>query len=1405
VAGEPFRLPLRRSLIERLTETLRGGCSPGTARLLRPVRDALGVDAPGVALRALDRAWRSLPDESRTIAPLYACMLMLDSHDFDAVLCVAQVALELGPDAEVAATRVLALLQLGKFAEARLRLDSALADYCVAPTGALACAAADVMRHPAIDAPGWIGLAPTLALVGQVTHDEPTRLTLGLGEDPRDTHTVQLAPGGVQVLRHSMSRSSAALQRIAHCAGVPLLGSGARTADDFRLDGRAQHRGRTVTAWVRLGCLPSEAPRLRFVDDHGGRTEAQPAGSPLPGWRWPCAVNLRAARLRGSRIHVAARLPDGRWQPLPDAPLLLSAPMPRVVRGSPPRRDPAARRTAQRRTVKRRTMAGPTAKRRIDIIIPVYGNRDETLACIESVSRTVGALARLVVVDDASIDPVLVSALDALGNEGQITLLRNSKNLGFAGAVNRALAHDPSRDAVLLNSDTRVFGDWLVRMQAAAYSEATVGTVTPWSNSGSIASYPQTAGATLEPDSAAALHALAAATHAGKRFEIPVGVGFCLYLRRDCLLDVGTLDVGGQDGGILDAAVFGKGYGEETDFCLRARRRGWTHRLAADVYVFHASGHSFGARRAALLDRSQRLLNLRHPGYDRSIERFLARDPLRAARRDLDAERLRAHAGRNVLIVTLALGGGVDRFVKERSRLLRALGFTPILLRACGPDDARGCELVIDDPALPNLRYDIPGEMRAIEALLTELRFEAIELQHFLHLDPRLIDVVRRLPAGYEVFVHDYAWLCPRVTLIDGSGRYCGEPAIRECETCVKRNGSNLGEAITVEALRKRSAAWLGAARRVLAPSEDTAARLRRYFPGIDVEVRPHAPPMLPTPRPPRDPVRPHLRIALIGAIGAHKGYDVLLECARDARTRRLPLEFVVIGYTENDSPLLATGKVFITGPYIDGEAPHLIERERPDIAWLPSVWPETWCYTLDYALTAGLPVVAFDLGAIAERLRAAPHAVLFPMGTPSQRINDGFLGFANDAPNAAYAAPNSVKSLPAPPPEIASIDALTVNGMCMARSSNGKAADGTETGLAASVQVLPLTAGLYLFSVKAANPTNFSGTGQLTLPAMHVGLGPGVRSDQVEFISSPSTHGAWLFAATDLLVTRVNASGATLVLTSVRAPTGDVLSIKVERLDTRTDVAATAAQAVPPATLTAPAPPLEKLQSGPPAAAASLSVHIVTHVRTRGDLQFVDAPWAGRVGPGLWIESFTVRPLEHLSAHDVEYKGLTGSGFETPWLSDNSACGTKGMSVPLVGFAVRLRPTAATAPFDCEYSGYFQSGLTVGPLRNGAPCRSSVANDPLEGIQVRLVRRASTATMTPVGPTYQNDARSPSRGAGNGNGNGASQRHGVDMDNANENGNGNGNGKSRKSAGAKTKVPSLTIAKPGKRAALAR
>ena len=497
----------------------------------------------------------------------------------------------------------------------------------------------------------------------------------------------------------------------------------------------------------------------------------------------------------------------------------------------------------------------------------------------------------------------------------------------------------------------------------------------------------------------------------------------------------------------------------------------------------------------------------------------------------------------------------------------------------------------------------------------------------------------------------------------------------------------------------------------MLAPSSDTASRLKKYFP-INIEVRAHAVPVVSSmPRRPSS-LRKLVRVAVIGAIGEHKGYRVLLNCARDASARGLPLEFVVIGYTENDGPLLATGKVVITGRYSEGEASHLLRREKPDIAFLPSVWPETWCYALDEAVAVGLPVAAFDLGAIAERMREKSLGVMLPLGTRPRHINERLLDFAARAVTADKH------------------NAVTAHEVLDSIDMNKLAADKDilqHDAISASVQVLPLPSGLYLFSVKAAAKMTDRPQGQLRLPAMHVGLGPGVNSDQVEFISGPATDGAWLFAQEDLLVTRVNSAGATLILTSVRGPGGEVLSIKVERLESRSDAAASilAAAAVPAAKSPGGSGKKTKVQS-----AASLTTNeplplkIAAHIRARGDMSFEDMPWAGRVAPGLWIESFSIKPLERFEARDIEYKGLTGSGFETPWISDQQMCGTKGMSVPLVGFAVRLKPSPQAAAYDCEYSAYFKSGITIGPLRNGAPCRSTVANDPLEGIQVHICRR---------------------------------------------------------------------------------
>jgi GT2 family glycosyltransferase len=1335
----PFAFHLRRFLLQVLDKSLLGVVNPAAARGLRRARNAIRADELHLALRHLDRAWRCLTEDAAMLASIYGPLLTLEGSDYYAALGLLQRAKDLTPSPEIAALIILSLLRLGRPEDARRHLQAALAEHCVEPGGLLYQVAGEVMLDPAIRAPGWVGRSADLNVVGEVSPEESSNLLdVRIDEQAGFSQLLERHTSGEQ--RRSFSFSTPQIgpysQLDVSIRDAPVLGSGLRVPPKFALDGRAASSGSWISGWARIGWLPTLRLRLRIEDETGHRATTKTSRA-FPGRGLPFKVHMRTAGLQGSRIQISAQLPDGRWEPLPDSPLLLERAL--LTAGNKPHRL-----REYKPTPLRSTRALVRRAQLTDVIIPVYRGRQETLACINSVLATVDQDARIVAVDDATDDPMLAAALDALAADGRIILLRNAQNQGFVASVNRALALHPTHDAVLLNSDTLVFDDWLVRLRAAAYSGPAIGTVTPLTNSGSIASYPNAHGQEISREYAAVLHTLTASTHPGAHVEIPVGIGFCLYVRRDCLSDVGT----------LDAEVFGKGYGEEVDFCLRARRRGWSHLLAADVFVYHAGALSFGRGRAALLDRSKRLINLRYPGYSEFIASFLKQDPLHALRRRLDEHRASAFQGRFVLLVTLAMTGGVERFVAERCRALRAQGLFPLLLRPSAEGNTRRCELWTDAMELPNLRYDIPRDLGALSALLRELRLDAVEIQHFLHLDARVIDAVRALRIPYDVFVHDYAWICPRVTLIDGSGRYCGEPAVTVCQTCVRRNGSNLGESISVPALRARSDTWLRGARRVIVPSPDTATRLQRHFSELNIHMQPHAAPVVPTPPPPRDPQRKAIRVALIGAIGDHKGYKVLLDCARDARARRLPLEFVVIGYTKADIPLLATGKVFVTGRYSDGEAPHLLRREQPDVTWLPSVWPETWCYTLDYALGAGLPVVAFDLGAIAERVREAGGGVLLPLGLAPRQINDCFLNLVDGAHVPARLSRHSVQSQPLRARDDANMDAPQFDKKSMNKTPESKALKEVhEEGMSASVQVLPLPPGLYLFSVKTAAPTRTPAIGELSLPAVHVSLGPGIRSSQVEFIAGPSTHSAWLFAQGDLLVAKVNGTGAALVMTSVRAPGGEVLSIKVERLEARGDAAPDQRAGADGANGSAPVlaghqgrlPKKSTVNHNDP----FLPVQIGAHIRARGDMTFVDAPWAGRVAPGLWIESFSVLPLEQFGAQDVEYKGLTGSGFETPWLSDDKMCGTKGMAVPLVGFAVRLRASAATAGYECEYSGYFQSGVTVGPLRNGAPCRSTVANDPLEGIQVRVMKRWSTAA-TDAGTRTANPATQAQRNLNN-------------------------------------------------------
>jgi GT2 family glycosyltransferase len=268
----------------------------------------------------------------------------------------------------------------------------------------------------------------------------------------------------------------------------------------------------------------------------------------------------------------------------------------------------------------------------IDVIIPVYKGLLQTRRCIDSVLRSAQATPfEVVAIDDASPDPEISRHLREMAEQGRITLLRNESNLGFVHSVNRGMALHPERDVVLLNSDTEVANDWLDRLRRCACGQPDVGTVTPFSNSATICSYPFEGWTKGVPGTLglAALDRLFATVNAGLTVDLPTAVGFCMYIRRACLDRVG----------LFDADRFGRGYGEENDFCMRAAGAGWRNVLAGDVFVYHEGAVSFSEERPALTETAGKALADLHPEYFRKVREFIVRDPASALRAAVDGAR----------------------------------------------------------------------------------------------------------------------------------------------------------------------------------------------------------------------------------------------------------------------------------------------------------------------------------------------------------------------------------------------------------------------------------------------------------------------------------------------------------------------------------------------------------------------------------------------------------------------------------------------------------------------------------------------------------------------------------------------------------------------------------------------
>ena len=606
--------------------------------------------------------------------------------------------------------------------------------------------------------------------------------------------------------------------------------------------------------------------------------------------------------------------------------------------------------------------AVPAPKHPVDIIVPVFRGLEDTQRCLESVlSAPCQAGWRLVVINDCSPEPELVQWLHVLAkSDPRIMLLENPTNLGFVGTVNRGMALSLENDVLLLNSDTEVANDWLDRLQGAAYSQARVASVTPFSNNATICSYPQFCRVNELPigHTTASLDRLFAQHLAGQTLEVPTGVGFCLYVRRQCLQQVG----------FFDSDSFGQGYGEENDFCVRAQEAGWTSLHALDIFVRHTGGVSFGASKSERELQAMQTLRRLHPRYESDVHAFVQRDPARQARLTIDIARITA--GRPVVLSVMHnREGGTLRHVQE---LAHQLGRQATFLRLAPAPG--GVELCIEGPQEAfALRFALPDEHPRLLQTLRQFKVGHIHYHHLLDHAPDICNLAAQLGASHDFTVHDYYSYCPQISLTDHNDRYCGEEGLEQCRQCLQRHPAPGGESI--ESWRARHAQLLSEARYVITPSFDAAQRMQRFVPTACIQVVPHAslfarPTQHPKPNPRVLASGQRLKVVVLGALSRIKGADTLEEVATLTAIQNADIEFHLIGYPYRNLRALPRSLLTIHGGYQEEELPQLLKSLQADAAWFPAIWPETYSYTLSAALEAGLPIIAPNLGAFAERLQ---------------------------------------------------------------------------------------------------------------------------------------------------------------------------------------------------------------------------------------------------------------------------------------------------------------------------------------------------------------------------------------------------------------------------------------------------
>lgn len=581
-----------------------------------------------------------------------------------------------------------------------------------------------------------------------------------------------------------------------------------------------------------------------------------------------------------------------------------------------------------------------------DIIVPIYNAFDCLKECIDSVLKmTDFNETHLILIDDKSPDERVLPLLEKYEKEftDRVTVLKNEKNLGFVGTVNRGMRYSKN-DVLLLNSDTVVTKGWLKKIRKCAYIDDYVATVTPLSNNATLASVPKMFEDNRIPNGYTLDEMAELVEKCSMKLypEIPTAHGFCMYIKRQALNKVGY----------FDEENFGKGYGEENDFSFRCFKYGYRHLLCDDTYIFHKESQSFLDTKKMHDVEMERL----HPLAKKKTDIWNQIGDIEKIGKNIELALGKNGERKNILVVIhdfdlKNLGGTtmhamdlIDNMRDEYNfHVLYPDGNNYVVHSFYEKSDVVTSvyekPFVIEEIQFYSIDYE-----KMMKEIIKDYGISYIHVHHLMGHCFSLVDVCEKSNIKYAITLHDYYLIEAKVGVIE------------------KEVGSKNNEEIDLNEWRKNSKRLLRGASEIFVPSNYVKDVFQKFFKLKKISVIEHGVNLKKMKK--TWDLGDTWNIAFVGVMCPHKGIKVLEGLVKNAPNN---LNVHLFGTLP---PEKKYGRRFINhGQYDRDDLPKLFEENKIDLVCILSLWPETYSYTATEAIASGIPVVSFDLGAIKERI----------------------------------------------------------------------------------------------------------------------------------------------------------------------------------------------------------------------------------------------------------------------------------------------------------------------------------------------------------------------------------------------------------------------------------------------------